>query len=92
MTLIFGNIDWFTFRIKDSCAYSILAHSNQNKDNTGTEFVKVKDRLHICTNFGFKDIKNNNKINESYNKFSCNLIDLDASDENSEVSNDQLNQ
>jgi hypothetical protein len=90
VTLIFGNVDWFTFRIKDSCAYSILAHSNQNKDNTGTEFVMVKDRLHICTNFSFKDIKNNNKINESYNKFSCNLIDLDASEENSEVSNDQL--
>ncbi|MFM7857166.1 MAG: hypothetical protein ACKO96_35915, partial [Flammeovirgaceae bacterium] len=89
MTLLFGNVDWFTFRIKDRCAYSILAHS-QNKDNTGTEFVMVKDRLHICTNFYFKDIKNNNQINESYNKFSCNLIDLDAEEENSEVHNDQL--
>jgi hypothetical protein len=50
----------------------------------------VKDRLHICTNFNFKDIKNENKINESYNKFSYNLIDLDGSEEFSDVSHDQL--
>ena len=48
----------------------------------------VNNQLHICTNFTFNDIKNDNKINESYNKFSCNLINLDA--ENIEVSNDQL--
>lgn len=50
----------------------------------------VKDRLHICTNFNFLSIKNENKINESYNKFSYNLIDLDGSEELSEASNDQL--
>ena len=81
ITLIFGNIDWFSFTLKDTCAYSILAHSDKNKDsNTSTDFVKVGDRLHICTNFCYHDIKNDNIINESYNKLTCNLIDLDGNE------------
>lgn len=40
VTLIFGSVDWFSFCLKDTCAYSIFAHSDKNKDNITTEFVK----------------------------------------------------
>lgn len=49
----------------------------KNSSNDSAKFVMVKGHLNICTNFNFLEIKNENMVNESYNKFSCNLIDLD---------------
>lgn len=77
VTLIFSNVDWFTFTLKDECAYLTLNHSNLGKDIESTEFVYLKEKLYLCTNFIYTDLKNENIINESYNKVSCDLIDLD---------------
>jgi len=91
VTVIFGNVYWFTFSIKDNCAYSILSyHIHKNEEKTGTDFVRVGDRIHICTNFHFKDIKNENIINESYNLLTCNLIDLDGTEAQSSETNEQI--
>ena len=82
VTLIFNSVDWYSFCIKDTCAYSILAHSELNENKIASEFLKIQDRLFICTNFCYSGLENDNMINESYNKLNCNLIDLDGNEGN----------